>query len=149
MAHAVILASPALADPEVCEESSAFCVVISASYVLYVNGKTNFRFYPVSWLLGFEKKEFVPNGKTEKVITALGELTVELGTRYRYRSRLGFFKKKTQAFRIVTESKNPLLFLPVDLIEMDLHQAVNKTVADYNKSKHYFKDRNDGTAVTD
>jgi hypothetical protein len=146
LAHAHILASPTIADPEVCEESNALCVIISASHVLYINGKTNFRFYPVSQLLGFEKKEFVPNGKTENIITSGGVLTVELGTSFRYRSRLGFFKRKTKAFRIVTESKNPLLCLPADLIGMDLHRAVNKKVADYNRFKHYFENRNDGTS---
>lgn len=55
MAHAAILASPTLADPEACEKSNALCVIISASRLLYVNGKTNFSFYPVTWLLGFEK----------------------------------------------------------------------------------------------
>ena len=147
MAHAVILASPTLADPEACEKSNALCVVISASHILYINGKTNFRFYPVTWLLGFERREFVPNGRTENVITSVGELTVELGDRHRYRSRLGFFKKKTPAFRLVTESRNPLLCLPVDLVGMDLHQAVNKAVANYHEFKHYFEGENDGTAI--
>ena len=147
LAHANILASPPLLEPTENARSGALCIVISTEHVLYINGNKSFRLYPVTWLLGFEKRGFTPSGKTEKVITSMGELTVELGEFYRYKSRVWFLKEKTPAFQIVTDSKNPLLCLPQHLAGLNLHQAVNKTVANYHEFKHYFEGENNGTAI--
>lgn len=46
--------------------------------------------------------------------------------------------------------KNPATIyvkVPVDLDGMDLHQAVNKTIANYHKFKHYFaEDKSNDTS---